>query len=119
MAGSFPTLASGVLARYPFSRSVAFDTEVVRFLNDHEQRWANHRALNGFDLQYDLLKAADLATLRTFFETQKGQLDSTWSITFDGTTYDNMAFTHDDFAATESSPKRWSVRLRCVQVEAA
>lgn len=118
MAGSFPTLASGSVAKFPTTRTVGFNTEVERFLNDKEQRYANHRALNSFDLVYSSLNATDLATLRTFFETQKGQLDPTWSITFAGTTYSNMVFTHDDFTATENKPKRWAVRLRCAQVEA-
>lgn len=119
MAGSFPTLASGSVAKFPTTRAVGFDTEVERFLNDKEQRYANRRALVAFDLVFSSLSAADVATLRTFFETQKGQLDSTWTLAFDGTTYSNMVFIHDDFTATEMKPKRWSVRLRCVQVEAA
>lgn len=118
MAGTFPNLASGQVCFYPVERNLAIRTRVHRFANDQQQRWQTAPILNGWSLQYRRLSAADLGTLRTFFETQKGAFDKTWTFPFAGTNYTAMAFDQDDFTFTEDAAAigRYSLNLRLRQV---
>lgn len=117
MAGTFPNLASGSPARYPLRRAVTFRTEVLRFVSDAEQRWLRRVELAEFQLTYENITTADMQTLRTFFTSQKGAFDSTWTLILDGVTYNNMVFTHDEFSPTEFKKGRWRVTLQCRQVK--
>lgn len=118
MAGTFPTLSNGQVCMYPVQRSVSVATKVIRFANDTQQRFQTAPILNAWVLEYRSLTWANLSTLRTFFQTQKGQFDKSWTFPFDGTSYTAMTFDQDDFTYTETAEaiNRYSVSLRCRQV---
>jgi hypothetical protein len=109
-------LSTGSVAMYPVTYGHAYATAVLRSVNDKEQRWAERAPLADFILPFTDISAADLATVKSFINTQMGQLDKTWSITIDGVAYSNMTFIHDDFAYTENKPNLWSFTLRARQV---
>ena len=116
MAGTFPNLASGQVAMYPVEMERLASTGILRFADDTEQRWATNRMLHAFTLQYERIAAADLATLKGFFDTQKGGFDKTWVFPFNGTNYSAMRFEQDDFTIIEASPNRYNVGLKIRQV---
>lgn len=73
--------------------------------------------LASWGLDYRKLKNADLDALESFFHTQKGAFDTSWTFPFLGTSYTNMCFDHDDFPAVEGTTNRWSVSLRIRQTK--
>ena len=101
----------------PVGRNLNRATRVLQFDNDAEQRFPIAPALVSFDLQFRRLKIADVDTLETFFNTQKGAYDTTWTFPFLSTNYTNMCFDQDDFTAAEQSTNRWAVNLKCRQVK--
>jgi len=116
VAGTFPTLAAGQIAQHPITRKRSFGVRVLQFGNDTEQRFVRHAPLSEWNLTYRDLKAADVATLRTFFDSQKGQFDKSWDITIAGVSYQNMTFLQDDFPPVETKGTRHSLTLRARQV---
>lgn len=117
MAGTFPILSSGQVAKYPVQRSRTYLTEVVKFINDKEQRWVKRAPLEAFALQFTSLNADDVETLREFFNSQLGMFDKTWTLEFDGVTYEHMVFAHDEFREEESDKMElFNVTLQCRQV---
>lgn len=118
MAGTFPNLTSGQVCMYPVTRAIVAPTAIIRFGNDTEQRWRRMRILNAWTFQYTGISAADLATLKTFFVTQKGAFDKSWVLPFNGTSFTAMTFDQDDFTYVETAEaiNRFSLSLRCRQV---
>lgn len=107
----FPTLSSGQVAQYPATRINGSATRVIAFADDSEQRYRVRAPLASFVLAFTRLSAADLATLRTFFDSMKGRFDSTFSLTFDGEDYDYMTLEQDAFAYSERGEGRFDVTL--------
>jgi hypothetical protein len=116
MPAQFPTLRSGTL-RLPLTRSKTYKTAVLRFMNGSEQRWRSVGALVPFQLEYQHLNGYDLGLLREFFRSTKGAFDSSWSLTFNGTTYNNLAFDQDDFTPTETREGVFSITLKIRQTK--
>ncbi len=115
MAGTFPVLEDGQVCKYPVASTSSWVTRVNQFVDFSEQRWVNRQPLRRFVFQYKDISAADLATLKAFFETQKGMFD-TFTVPFDGGTFENMVFEHDDFMPVEDRfPNRYSLTLRMKQ----
>lgn len=114
---NFPTLSSGQVAKHPATRIRSASTKVLSFADDTEQRWKQRAPLARFTLTYRRLKQADMITLRNFFDSMKGEYDSTFSITLDGTTYNNCAFDQDEFTYVEKSEKLYDVTLKIRQTQ--
>lgn len=113
---SFPALTSGKVTMYPAVREKVYGTQVARFVNDQEQRWTSNVALSGLTLQFTNISGYDLGAIREFWRSMRGRFDSTWDITFNGTTYSFMAFDSDKFSVVETKPERYSLSLKCKQV---
>lgn len=118
MAGTFPSLSSGQVCMFPVQRSLQVRATIHRFADDTQQRYLSAPILNAWTLSYKGIKAADLATLQGFFDTQKGAFDKTWTFPFAGTSYTAMAFDQDDFTYVESADAigRFSLSLKLRQV---
>jgi hypothetical protein len=101
----------------PLVRRVGVPGRVVEFLDGSEQRWRSADLLNGFDVVFTDVPAADLATVVNFWATTKGAFDATWTFTdVDGTTYPHMGFDQDELTATENAkPGRFSFSLKMRQ----
>ncbi len=119
MAGAFPTLRNGQAVMYPLQDTRSFGSGVVRFLDDTEQRWRSRLMLTRFILEYKNINGYDLAVLTTFFNSQFGKFDATWSITFGGETFDDMMFDQDEMPAVESMGNHFNVSFRCQQMISA
>jgi len=113
---SFPTLQSGKVTMLPAVREKRHGTEVVRFVNDTEQRWKRHVALSSFELRFRDIDGYDLGNILDFYRSMKGRFDSTWDLTLAAVTYQYMVFDQDELAWTEAKPDRFSLTVRCKQV---
>lgn len=108
MAGSFP-----VAVQYPLRVRYSCLTRVHRATNAAEQRYAVRGPFVEIELTFTNLPFADADSIETFFTSQKGAFDSTWTLSFGGRTYTAMRFDDDTISWSESLPARWSGRLRC------
>jgi hypothetical protein len=100
---------------YPATLGTVFATQVVKFVNDSEQRWGTSVARGDFELVHTDINGYDLSTLYDFFRTVKGQFDTTWDITVNGVAYTNCCLLSDTFEVEESKPGRYSVTLKVRQ----
>ena len=117
MAGTFPTLSTGSVAQYPLVRGLSFPVKIAQFLDDTEQRWRSGPPLNNWVLAFKRLKWADVQTIQTFFNTQKGSFDPTWSWPVDGTTWTSIVFADDKFPDTETYQNQHSLTLNLKQTK--
>jgi hypothetical protein len=113
---NFPNLKSGQVAMYGTGQTLAYNTGVVQFVNDSEQRWRGMPKLFRGTLSYTDLNGYDLGLLQEFFRSCKGRFDATWSLAIEGQTYNYLAFDQDDFTYTENLPNRYSCSLKVRQV---
>ena len=94
---SFPALKTGVVAQYGSDRERRFATQVFRFLDGREQRFAAYGApLRRWVIRLELLDEAELAGLERFFEDQGGRAGSfSFTDPWDGVVYANCSFDSD------------------------
>ena len=70
---SFPILKTGAVAQYPLAREERFVTDVVRFVDGSEQRFAAYGTpLHRWTIQLSLLDEAEMHLLQEFFRAQMG-----------------------------------------------
>jgi hypothetical protein len=98
---SFPTLKTGAVAQYPSDRKRRFSTQVLRFLDGGEQRFAGFGTpLKRWLIRLDLLDDAELASFEDFFVEQGGQAGTfTFTDPWDGTAHTNCSFESDTMTA--------------------
>ena len=108
MSGTLPLVRGTAQALYPVTRVVSFDTFIEVGANGTERRTKRRQVLHQFTLPYTRVNAADVATFRSFVASQKGQFDSTWSLTLGSTTYGAMALEDDSFSIREEDETRTS-----------
>ena len=120
---TFPTITFARRAMYPLERTNRWQTKVLRFLNDQEQRFVQQLPKQEFVLTYTGVDASSYSTLKSFFESQQGASTNTFTLNLgtDPTTgvslvYNNMAFVDDDFTATQSKPNLWTIKLHVRQI---
>ncbi len=116
MALLFPTLASGFVAKYPLKRTHKHRTAVYVHGDFSEQRFAKGTQLEEFELHFTNVKTADKETMRAFFTSTRGQLDTTWTIFITDTDgvaveYDNCQFTEGTFSAVANNNGFWTFSL--------
>jgi hypothetical protein len=99
----FPTPSFGQVTMVPVQRMVQRSTVIVYFGDDSEQRWRSSIPVARFTLKFTNIAGYDVEVLRQFFQAGKGMYDVTWSLVFDGSTYDNCGFDQDDFPVHEPS----------------
>src|SRR6266446_6842804 len=93
----FPGLKTGAVAQYPADRERRFSTDVVRFVDGSEQRFAGFgAALRRWVIRLELLDESELTALAEFFQGRAG----TFSFTdpWDGVVYPNCSFEADEIA---------------------
>jgi hypothetical protein len=105
---NFPVLKTGAIAQYPSDRTRQFSTQVFRFLDGSEQRFAAFpAALRQWTIRLDLLDEAELETLQEFFVSEDGRA-GTFSFTdpWDAAVYANCSFARDTLAAEFQGPMK-------------
>jgi phage-related protein len=98
---SFPALKTGAIAQYPSDRARKYSTQVLRFLDGGEQRFAGFGApLKRWLIRLQLLDEAELVGIEDFFVEQGGQAGSfTFTDPWDGTVHTNCSFEGDTLTA--------------------
>jgi phage-related protein len=98
---SFPALKTGAVAQYPSDRTRRFSTQVLRFLDGREQRFAGFGApLKRWLIRLELLDESELAGIEDFFVEQGGQAGTfTFTDPWDGTVHTNCSFDGDTMTA--------------------
>lgn len=101
---------------YPFTQTISFRTVVGRFQNGAEQRSvAQPGGLVSFELPYQKLIQAQKDALKLAFTAAAGQFSTTVSLTLGATTYTNLSYDSDEFAATESKTTQYNAPLKLSQ----
>ena len=110
---SFPTLKTGAVMQYPATRTLQYNTDVVRFLDGTEQRYRDNAAvLHRWTIQLDLLDEAELATLEQFFLSSQGAFGSfSFTDPWDGTVYPDCSLAQDTFEFEVRSEMRGKTTL--------
>jgi len=71
----FPKLRTGAVAQYPSTREYRFASEVVRFLDNGEQRYREAAApRRRWVIRLTQLDEGEMAELANFFHAQQGRL---------------------------------------------
>lgn len=95
----FPRLKTGAIAQYPAERSRLRSTQVSRFIDGHEQRFAQYGSeLKRWLIRLEQLDETELAELESFFVDQGGR-NGHFSFTdpWDGTVFPDCSFEDDVF----------------------
>ena len=103
---NFPALKTGAVAQYPLDRTRQFSTQVLRFLDGSEQRFAGFGApLKRWRIRLELLDEAELASIEEFFAEQNGRA-GTFAFTdpWDGTVHASCSFEDDRMTASYRGP---------------
>ncbi len=96
---------------YPLRVTYSCLTRVQKATNTAEQRWVVRKPMVQMDATYTNLNTADYNSVQNFFESQKGQFDSTWTLDFAGKALTGMRFLSDELRWDERIPNRWTTRL--------
>ena len=119
MPVTFPNISFNRVACYPLQGSTKWTTQVLRYLNDEEQRFVKYLPRQEFQLTYSGVDQGSFITLRTFWESMHGADISTFSLDLgiDAGTgvhmlYPSLLFVDDEFTAVQSKPNRWDIKLR-------
>lgn len=129
---TFPILSSGsmkvsgalgtqAIAMYPAQLSFTYETRVIQFLSDKEQRFLVRRELFAAALQYSQVNGYDMSIIRDFFITMRGMAASadlvhTFDITIDGNNYAYCVFDQDILAVQVGRGETYSFELRLKQL---
>lgn len=112
MPGTFPTLRTNAIAQYPLTRELAVPSETVRFLDGSEQHYRLPGVFRRWSIELGLLATAELASLREFFDQQKGA----WGVfsfndPVSGIAYPSCSFADDAFPEQHDGEMRAGARL--------
>lgn len=73
---AFPKLCSGAVTQYPATRSLAYSTRVLRFVDGSEQRFPETRGvLHSWVIRLNSISESELRAVEEFFEARQGALD--------------------------------------------
>ena len=73
----FPKLRTGAVAQYPTSRSLAFSTRVVEFIDGAEQRYQDWSGkARKWKIRLELLDESEMAAIEEFFIASAGRTAS-------------------------------------------
>jgi phage-related protein len=94
----FPALNTGAVMQYPAQRSVEYATQVLRFVDGAEQRFAGYEtSLRRWVIRLEKLSEDEMNRIVRFYSVQAGA-SGTFSFTdpWDGTVYPSCSFEDDE-----------------------
>ena len=109
----FPALKTGAVVQYPAQKSLRFSTQVVRFLDGSEQRFAGYSPpLRRWTIQLNLLDEGEISRLSEFFRLQNGA-SGIFSFTdpWDGSVYSSCSFENSEMRVGLTGDERLSTTL--------
>ena len=109
-----PVVRGGSQALYPFVQTYICQTGVSDAQTAASARWVKGPPLVRLAFNYDLLSQSVKNTLKSAFVSAKGQFTSNLSATI-GTTFDNLSFDADEFAATEGQSMLYGLKWTLTQ----
>jgi hypothetical protein len=95
---AFPRLKTGAVAQYPATRTATYATEISRFLDGSDQRFATlGTAATRWVIRLDLLDDTEMSQVCAFFQSQQGRF-GTFSFTdpWDNSVHANCSFASDE-----------------------
>ena len=110
---SFPRLKTEAVMQYPAARSLAFATEVVRFVDGSEQRYRDFGApLRRWTIRLDLLDEAELTALEEFYTAQQGAFGNfSFTDPWDGREYADCSLEQDQVEIVLAGERRGQTAL--------
>lgn len=114
---NFPTVFGGAVTLYPLTVTNRRPVAVIQFADLSEQRWKRCAGTKAFRLRFSQINWSEANQILTFFDSVKGGFDSTWSITINGTTYNNMVFDGDTYELKETERGIYTIELACHQIK--
>ena len=109
----FPKLKTGAVLQYPATRTLAFKSQVVRFLDGSEQSYRmSGSPLRSWEIRLDLLDEVELADVESFFVEQQGAFGSfAFTDPWDGAEYPDCSLEGDRLTVTMSGEGRGQTSL--------
>ena len=109
----FPVLSTGAVQQYPARRSVAFATEVLRFVDGSEQRFSlQAKPRHSWRIDLQLLNEDEMTAVQQFFEAVKGRQGSfRFQDPWNGSTYPDCSLDDDTFEWEASGEMRGRLTL--------
>jgi hypothetical protein len=94
---TFPTLKTSAVAQYPATKVIAFQNQVVRFVDGTEQRYRDCAGpLHGWVIRLSELDETEMAALEQFVESNQGSFGNfAFTDPWDQQTYGNCSFASD------------------------
>jgi len=96
---------------YPLKEGPSIGVNTVQFVDFSEQRSQRHELLHQFTIKLTKINGNDVSKVRAFFNSMKGQFDSTWDITCETVLFDNMTFIEDILTVVNVSANRYTISL--------
>lgn len=114
---TFPQLKTGAVAQYPAVRSVAFQNQILTFLDGTQQRYRDCSApLHTWDIDLDALDDNEMAALERFLQDNQGSFASfTFTDPWDGTQYSNCSFASDDLAVISWGEMQGKISVKVIE----
>lgn len=109
----FPALNTGAVMQYPAQRSVQCATQVLRFVDGTEQRFAGYETLlRRWVIRLEKLSEDEMNRIASFYTAQAGG-SGTFSFTdpWDGTVYPSCSFEDDEMAVGLSGENQLKTTL--------
>jgi phage-related protein len=99
---SFPTLKSSAVTQYPATKVIAFQNQVVRFVDGTEQRYRDSAGpLHQWAIRLSELDETEMATIERFLQSNQGSFGSfSFTDPWDNRTYSNCSFAADSMDLT-------------------
>src|SRR5579872_7054479 len=99
---TFPKLKTAAVAQYPANKRVAFQNQVLRFMDGQEQRYRDSAGpLHRWEIRLNELDESEIAAIDGFFWSNQGRLASfSFTDPWDGTVYANCSLGGDQMDLT-------------------
>jgi phage-related protein len=105
---SFPTLKTSAVMQYPATRIIAFQNQVVRFVDGTEQRYRDCAGpLHRWTIRLSELDETEMTALEHFLESNQGSFGQfAFTDPWDNQTYSNCSFASDGIDLTSVDEMR-------------